>query len=138
MLYEVITELLRIESSISQIYPWQSMDVDVAQIEDTSTCRIMAGTVPVLEFPEYSKTIDEIEFAEHEKIYTDRDNVYVLLMYHNNGNVITSYSIHYTKLYDWFMPQPELENGPVFLTLKTKLWLKTICDLWDYLSRSFL
>jgi len=83
---DVRSELLRIESSISQIYPWHDMDVDVAQIEDTSTCRIMAGTVPVLEFPEYSKTIDEIEFAEHEKIYTDRDNVYVLLMYHNNGN----------------------------------------------------
>ena len=83
---DVRSELLRIESSISQVNPWKSLGIDVADIDDTSTCRIMVGTVPVLEFPEYSKTIDEIEFAEHEKIYTDRDNVYILLMHHNNGN----------------------------------------------------
>jgi len=83
---DVKSELLRIESSISQIDPWRDIGIDVSDIEDTSTCRILVGTVPVLEFQEYSKTIDEIEFAEHEKIYTDRDNVYVLLMHHNNGN----------------------------------------------------
>ena len=83
---DVRSELLRIESNISQIHPWHDLDVDVSEIDDTSTCRIMVGTVPVLEYPEYSKAIDEIEFAEHEKIYTDRDSVYILLMHHNNGN----------------------------------------------------
>ncbi|MEX1376942.1 MAG: V-type ATP synthase subunit I [Eubacteriales bacterium] len=83
---DVRSELLRIESSISQVGSWKNLGIDVADIEDTSTCRIMVGTVPVLEFTEYSTTIDEIEFAEHEKIYTDRDSVYVLLMHHNNGN----------------------------------------------------
>ena len=83
---DVRSELIRIESSISQIEPWRDLEIDVSDIEDTSTCRILVGTVPVLEFSEYSKTIDEIEFAEHEKIYTDRDSVYILLMHHNNGN----------------------------------------------------
>ena len=83
---DVKSELLRIESSNSQIFPWSELDVDVASIDDTSTCRIMVGTVPVLEYSEYSKTIDDIEFAEHEKIYTDRDSVYILLMYHNKSN----------------------------------------------------
>lgn len=83
---DVRSELLRIESSISQISPWHDLEVDVAEIDDTSTCRLMVGTVPVLEYPEYSKTIDDIEFAEHEKIYTDRDSVYILLMHHNMGN----------------------------------------------------
>ncbi len=83
---DVRSELLRVESSISQIHPWSNLDVNIEDIEDTSTCRIMVGTVPVLEFQEYSQEIDDIEYAEHEKVYTDRDSVYVLLMHHNNGN----------------------------------------------------
>lgn len=77
---------IRLENLKSSIEPWLALDFAVETIRDTENCRITAGTVPSIDSQEFYLEVEKIEGVHCQKVYTDKDNNYVFLIYHISQN----------------------------------------------------
>ncbi len=80
------TDGIRLSTKASYLHPWVHMDVPVQEIADTQSCRVVAGTVPVLDSQGFIEEVEALDTLLLQKVSTDRDYMYVLLVYHNEVN----------------------------------------------------
>ncbi|MCK5129000.1 MAG: V-type ATP synthase subunit I [Clostridiales bacterium] len=80
------SKLIRLENLKSSIEPWIDLQLPVEAIKDTENCRITAGTVPTIDAQEFYSEISDNETLHYQKLYADKDNHYVFLIYHNSEN----------------------------------------------------
>lgn len=83
---ELNSSAVRLEAAASRLHPWLALDLDVRNIADTASCRVMAGTMPAADSRQYIEELEAQDKLLIQKVYADRDYVYLFIIYHNADN----------------------------------------------------
>ncbi len=83
-----LTELksmeMKLQNTMENLQPWKSLDIPVESLGQTAHVVFQVGTVPEKNFEEFKSKIAEVSASYLEKIWEEREEAFVFLVYHKD------------------------------------------------------